>query len=419
MFGTSISTTIQRGDSNESEESVGDMPIELRYLESDFFMDSFAIPETISLNNYDTKEKEYQNPLPQMSSPTNATVDKPDNGKNVQIPPPIHMTKSKSLDDLINSIIAEKASKRKRKVGIGEFKPDPSNRIPMLSETGRSSTYEEQTTSSKDEEVDFMSLQAQHYYNQQLFLLLRHRHRHFSGNSQQSSRPTSTSLGSSKITRTPGSTFDYDDAIIDENSSSRPQTGDNEDHEDLSSGKALSGNRSSASIMKGLRTFSASMKSIDISIRSTSISSISSGKSLFSNFSVKSDSGIGHGSGKTSSQNRPRHKSTSPSSSKIKASTENVAVSAANEIPCTESNIKVDPTRLHSSKDTKHRIWESEPHLDKIDPIQQKLSILHKLKRGGSADETSAISNDSNLNPKKHSSPGALQQSEVHMGTAR
>ena len=57
MFGTSISTTIQRGDSNESEESVGDMPIELRYLESDFFMDSFVIPDTMSSDNGHSKEK--------------------------------------------------------------------------------------------------------------------------------------------------------------------------------------------------------------------------------------------------------------------------------------------------------------------------------------------------------------------------
>ena len=417
MFGTSISTTIQRGDSNESEESVGDMPIELRYLESDFFMDSFVIPETMSLNSYATKEKDYQKPIPQIASPTNGIVDKPNNKKDAQLPPPIPMTKSKSLDDLINTIIAEKANKRKRKIGIGEFKPDSSNRIPMLSETGRSSTYEEQTTSSKDVEVDFMSLQAQHYYNQQLFLLLRHRHRHFSTNSQQSSRPTSTSLGSSKITRTPGSTFDYDDLMMEEHSSSRPQTGENEDNED--SGKGVSGNKNSGSIMKGLRTFSASMKSIDISIRSTSISSISSGKSLFSNFSVKSDSGIGHGGGKTTSQNRSRHKSTSPSSSKIKASTENVTVSMANEMTSVDLHMKKDPIILGSSKDTKCRNWESEPHLDKIDPSQQKMSILLKLKRGGSADETSVMSSDVLLNPQKHSSPGALQQSESHAGSSR
>ena len=419
MFGTSISTTIQRGDSNESEESVGDMPIELRYLESDFFMDSFVIPETMSLNSYAAKEKECHKPIPPIAPPANDIADKPYNGTDAQLPPPIPITKSKSLDDLINTIIAEKANKRKRKIGIGEFKPDSRNRIPMLSETGRSSTYEEQTTSSKDAEADFMSLQAQHYYNQQLFLLLRHRHRHFSTNSQQSSRPTSTSLGSSKITRTPGSTFDYDDLMIDEHSASRPQTGDNEDHEDLCGGKGVSESKNSGSIMKGLRTFSASMKSIDISIRSTSISSISSGKSLFSNFSVKSDSGIGHGGGKTTSQNRSRHKSTSLSSSKIKASTENVTVSMANEMTSVDLQMKKDPIILDSSKDTKCRSWESEPHLDKIDPGQQKRSILLKLKRGGSADESSVMSSDAFLNPQKHSSPGALQQSESHVGSSR
>ena len=39
-------------------------------------------------------------------------------------------------------------------------------------------------------------------------------------------------------------------------------------------------------------TLSASLKSIDVSIRSGSITSLSSGKSFVSNFSVKSDSGI-------------------------------------------------------------------------------------------------------------------------------
>ena len=356
------------------------MPIELRYLESDFFMDSFVIPDTMSSDNGHTKEKEYRKPAPQIKSPVSATADKPNNGYEMKIPPPISMTKSKSLDDLINTIIAEKASKRKRKTGIGEFRPDSGNRIPMLSETGRSSTLEEETNFSKDAEVDFSSLQAQHYYNQQLFLLLRHRHRHFSTSSQQSSRPTSTSIGSSKINRTPGSTFDYDDLIIDEHSSgSRPRTGENEDHEDLSSGKGE--NRNSGSIMKGLRTFSASMKSIDISIRSTSISSISSGKSLFSNFSVKSDSGIGHGSGKTSDKNRSRHKSTSPSSAKIKESSENVGISEASKKSSPEFHLTKDLNLIQASEYTKRRTWDSEPHLDKIEPGQQKLSILLKLKR--------------------------------------
>ena len=82
-------------------------------------------------------------------------------------------------------------------------------------------------------------------------------------------------------------------------------------------------------------------------------------------------------------------------------------------------HMKKDPIILGSSKDTKCRNWESEPHLDKIDPSQQKMSILLKLKRGGSADETSVMSSDVLLNPQKHSSPGALQQSESHAGSSR
>ena len=46
-------------------------------------------------------------------------------------------------------------------------------------------------------------------------------------------------------------------------------------------------------VLRNLKTtISASLKSIDVSIRSGSITSISSGKSFVSNFSVKSDSGI-------------------------------------------------------------------------------------------------------------------------------
>ena len=169
-------------------------------------------------------------------------------------------------------------------MGNAGLRPGAASRIPKLSETGRSSTYEDQTVSSKNDDIDYMTVQAQQYYNQQLFLLLRHRHRHFSASSQHSSRPTSTSIGSSKITRTPGSTFDYDDLIDEQSGNSRHHCGDNEEPEEGSSGKGGgSGSRSSGSIIKGLKTFSASMKSIDISIRSTSISSISSGKSLFSN----------------------------------------------------------------------------------------------------------------------------------------
>ena len=415
MFGTSTSITIQRGDSNESEESVGDMPIELRYLESDFFMDSFVIPDAMSTDGCTNKEREDDTHISQINPLSKATLDNFSNENGGKMPLPISMAKSKSLDDLISTIIEEKSNKRKRKMAISEFKSEVDSRRPKLSETGRSSTYEEQTTSSKAEVDDFMSLQAQNYYNHQLFLLLRHRHRHVSANSQQSSRPTSTSHGSSKLTHTPGSTFDYDDLIIDEHStSSRPLVEENEDHEDLGSR-----NRSSSGIMKGLKNFSASMKSIDISLRSTSISSISSGKSLFSNFSVQSDSGIGHGSGKTSTHERSRHKSTSPSSSKYRPASENVSIAGSKKTSVVEQLSTKDPIRLHSSKDTKQRTWESEPHLDKIDPGQQKLSTLLKLKRGDSADETSGTCHDIPSNSHRNPSSGTFQPAESFSGSSK
>ena len=86
MFGTSISTTIQRGDSNESEESVGDMPIELRYLESDFFMDSFVIPDTMSTDGCINKDRGCDKPISQINSHDKAILDNVNNRNGRKMP---------------------------------------------------------------------------------------------------------------------------------------------------------------------------------------------------------------------------------------------------------------------------------------------------------------------------------------------
>ena len=395
-----MSSTIKRGDSNESEESVGDMPIELRYLESDFFMDSFMVPEGVSANVPVLNENEKIEDYTRDTNTANTRSRKFVNGKDVELP--YHssndLPKSKSLDDLINAIMSEK-KKNMKKIDTGLRNAVGSN-IPRLSETGRANTYEDQTISFDNEDNVFMKEQAEHYYNHQLFLLLRHRHRHFSTSSHQSSRPQSTSNNSSKIIITPGSTFDCEDLMTEEKSNISHHHEENEEQCDTTSGnRAVSGSRSS--ILKGLRTFSASMKSIDISLRSTSVSSISSGKSLFSNFSAKSDSGIGlpirHG--KSQPHDRSRHKSTSPSSSrKNKMSSDaNVNASVAKN-PIEQASgvekekINTIKIQLENKKEGKTRSWESEPHLNKMDASQQKLSCLLKLKQGGSADEGSVSS---------------------------
>ena len=389
-----MSSTVKRGDSNESEESVGDMPIELRYLESDFFMDSFMVPEGVSVNvpvsNENEKIKDYTRDTNTANTRSRTFV----NGKGVELP--YHsshdLPKSKSLDDLINAIMSEK-KKNMKKIDAGLRDAVGSN-IPRLSETGRANTYEDQTISFDDKNNVLMKEQAEHYYNHQLFLLLRHRHRHFSTSSNQSSRPQSTSVNSSKIIITPGSTFDCEDLVTEEKPNISHRHEENEEQYDTSSGKGA-GSGSRGSILKGLRTFSASMKSIDISLRSTSVSSISSGKSLFSNFSVKSDSGIGlpvrHG--KSQAPERSRHKSTSPSSSRKNKMSADAGVNPEKQTPSVEKQnsnlIEIEPG---NEKEVKTRSWESEPHLNKIDATQQKLSCLLKLKQGGSADESSVCS---------------------------
>ena len=370
------------------------MPIELRYLESDFFMDSFMVPEGVSVNvpvlNENEKIEDYKRDTNTANTRSRTFV----NGKGVELP--YHsshdLPKSKSLDDLINAIMSEK-KKNMKKIDAGLRDAVGSN-IPRLSETGRANTYEDQTISFDDKNNVLMKEQAEHYYNHQLFLLLRHRHRHFSTSSNQSSRPQSTSVNSSKIIITPGSTFDCEDLVTEEKPNISHRHEENEEQYDTSSGKGA-GSGSRGSILKGLRTFSASMKSIDISLRSTSVSSISSGKSLFSNFSVKSDSGIGlpvrHG--KSQAPERSRHKSTSPSSSRKNKMSADAGVNPEKQTPSVEKQnsnlIEIEPG---NEKEVKTRSWESEPHLNKIDATQQKLSCLLKLKQGGSADESSVCS---------------------------
>ena len=422
MFGTS--TIMQRGDSNESEESVGDMPIELRYLESDFFMDSFMIPDrmlpVVNVPEYNERNEKTVDPH-QTTTTANVHEEKFENGRKYQTSHGISstVTRSKSLDDLISVQEYLKSNKRGEKLIDRRVKDTMGRGIPRLSETGRSSTTEDQTISSQNDEMEFMKEHSKQYYNQQLFLLLRHRHRHFSASSQQSSRPPSTSIGSSKITRTPGSTFDYDDLVADDPSvSSRPYGGDIEEQEDGSSSKGRgSGSRSSAGILKGLKTFSASMKSIDISLRSTSISSISSGKSLFSNFSAKSDSGIGLPilSGKLPLYERSRHKSTSPSSTRNQYTPENHPAFSVVPNEIKKQKDKKDTSGpmlvMHPGKNEKRRTWESEPHLDLIGVEQQQKPLnLLKIKRGGSVDESSVGSIDISKNIQKTSSSASFQQ---------
>ena len=420
LFESSLSSTIKRGDSNESEESVGDMPIELRYLESDFFMDSFMVPEGVSVNVPVLNENEKIEDYTRDTNTANSRSRKFVNGKDVELP--YHtshdLPKSKSLDDLINAIMSEK-KKNMKKIDAGLRDAVGSN-IPRLSETGRANTYEDQTISFDDKNNVLMKEQAEHYYNHQLFLLLRHRHRHFSTSSNQSSRAQSTSVNSSKIIITPGSTFDCEDLVTEEKPNISHHYEENEEQHDTSSGKGA-GSGSRGSILKGLRTFSASMKSIDISLRSTSVSSISSGKSLFSNFSVKSDSGIGLpiGHGKSQPQDRSRHKSTSPSSSRKNkmssdaAVTESVAKNPIEQTSCVEKgHISTIEIQLENKKEGKTRSWESEPHLNKIDASQQKLSCLLKLKQGGSADESFVCSAENDPIISKGFPSGTFQKIE-------
>ena len=140
LFEGSLSSTIKRGDSNESEESVGDMPIELRYLESDFFMDTFMVPEGVSVNVPVLNENEKIEDYKKDTNTANIRSRKFVNGKDVESP--YHsshdLPKSKSLDDLINAIMSEK-KKNIKKIDTGLRAAVGSN-IPRLSETGRANT---------------------------------------------------------------------------------------------------------------------------------------------------------------------------------------------------------------------------------------------------------------------------------------
>ena len=379
------------------------------------------VPEGVSVNVPVLNENEKIEDYTRDTNTANTRSRKFVNGKNVELPyhssHDLPKSKSKSLDDLINAIMSEK-KKNVKKIDTGLRDAVGSN-IPRLSETGRANTYEDQTIPFDDENNVFMKEQAEHYYNHQLFLLLRHRHRHFSTSSQQSSRPQSTSVNSSKIIITPGSTFDCEDLVREENPNISHHDEKNEEKNDTSSGKGA-GSGSRGSILKGLRTFSASMKSIDISLRSTSVSSISSGKSMFSNFSVKSDSGIGLPirRGKSQPHDRSRHKSTSPSSSRKNKISSDAGEDRKRKTTCVEKeNSSLLEIESGKQNEGKTRSWESEPHLNQIDASQQKLSCLLKLKQGGSADESSVCSAGNNTIVSKGFACGALQNIEQAPGT--
>ena len=154
-----------------------------------------------------------------------------------------------------------------------------------------------------------------------------------------------------------------------------------------------------------------------MSIRSTSISSISSGKSLVSNFSVKSDSGIGSPSvnqkGTATVHQRSRHKSASPASSNLQHSTERSARKDTVPLQCDPSYNKTHPPSLPPRHEFCHN-WESEPHLDQLDyhqQQQQKMTVLSKLKRGGSAEESSIMEFSKSVDSSENTPHTSTQQS--------
>lgn len=83
-------------------------------------------------------------------------------------------------------------------------------------------------------------------------------------------------------------TYDHED----DDDTSKPVVPDFKQDQDEEEIEAASSSRQRKLLKDIKSTLSASLKSIDVSLRSGSITSISSGKSFVSNFSVKSDSGI-------------------------------------------------------------------------------------------------------------------------------
>ena len=75
-------------------------------------------------------------------------------------------------------------------------------------------------------------------------------------------------------------------------------------------------------------------------------------------------------------------------------------------------NVNTIEIQLENKKEGNSRSWESEPHLNKIDASQQKLSCLLKLKQGGSADEGSVCSAGNDPIISKGFASGTLQKIE-------
>ena len=127
------------------------------------------------------------------------------------------------------------------------------------------------------------------------------------------------------------------------------------------------------------------MKSIDVSIRSGSITSISSGKSFVSNFSVKSDSGISLPAKPATKhnfvqelpkvqENQQIQSSTFRSSSTDSSNTSNNSTTTTTSIPTIP---KIPKSKLG------RRSWESEPML----PTLHRSSKKKSKKDGGSLTE--------------------------------
>ena len=128
------------------------------------------------------------------------------------------------------------------------------------------------------------------------------------------------------------------------------------------------------------------MKSIDVSIRSGSITSISSGKSFVSNFSVKSDSGISLPAKPATKhnfvqelpkvqENQQIQSSTFRSSSTDSSNTSNNSTTTTTSIPTIP---KIPKSKLG------RRSWESEPMLPTLHRSSKKKS---KKDGGGSLTE--------------------------------
>ena len=128
---------------------------------------------------------------------------------------------------------------------------------------------------------------------------------------------------------------------------------------------------------------SASLKSIDVSIRSGSITSISSGKSFVSNFSVKSDSGISLPAKPATKHNFVQELPKVQENQQIQSSTfrSSSTDSSHTSNNSTTTSIPTIP-KIPKSK-LGRRSWESEPML----PTLHRSSKKKSKKDGGSLTE--------------------------------